>query len=165
MMVRERLHFDDNLTISRYSGRPGEVFSVKMDVPVSNVTIDKYLVYTKGDAFLKDDDGNVIVHRTAGDTTDTGEMDLVPGIYYLEAGDMDFDFYSVTKNDYTRVNRIEHRMNANDELDITTPCVLFIATGYVDVRGVGTIPAPYTLDVVTSMHVTAIDNSLIVELT
>jgi hypothetical protein len=165
MMLRNHLNDDGVMTISLYSGKPNEVFSVNITAPLDSTTIDKYLIYTAGEMTISDGLGVVLQTRSAGDTTDSVKASIDAGIVYFECGDEQLDFYSVRKTDAARVNRVEHHMVHNTEIDVISPCLLFIALGYVDVQGTGIITAPCVLNITTPTHVTAIDDSLIVELT
>ena len=165
MILRQPLHNDGILDIVKYVAKPNEVFSLSITAPITTATINKYIIYTAGTINVFNEDGELVLSRTAGDSTDSNFAALPAGIHYFECDDEKVDFYSITKVDGSRVNRKEHRLAHNTEIDIVDPCALFIATGYIDVPGLGNVLAPYVLVVTEPVHLTAIDDSFIVELT
>lgn len=164
MILRKPLYNDGVYDIVRYAARDGEVFSVALQGISSNAEINKYLVYVKGSIIVRDKDGNIVLVRNEGDTTDSSRVEIPEGIYLFEADGELSEFYSVSKMDGTAVIRKENRMQENEELQITEDSIVFLAIGTI-INGNGDdVVAPTCFSAKAGDTVMTMSQTLLIEL-
>lgn len=166
MIIRKPFFTDEDLQldIAYYAAKDGEVFSLSLRGISVNSQSDKYIVYTKGAVIMRDVNDNVIVTRTAGETTDSSVFDVEAGTYFFETdGDLS-EFYSTTKRDQSKVTRVEHRVAAEDELVFDKQTLVFLAIGSALNESGDEMTGPSCFYVTEGHAVNALTDCLIVEL-
>lgn len=164
MILRKPLYNDGVYDIVRYAARDGEVFSVALQGVSSNAEINKYLVYVKGSIIVRDKDGNIVLVRNEGDTTDSSQVEIPEGIYLFEADGELSEFYSVSKMDGSMVVRKENRIPENEELQVAEDSLVFLAIGSI-INGNGDeVVAPACFNVQAGGTIMAMSQTLLIEL-
>ena len=164
MILRKPIYNDGVYDVVRYAARDGEVFSIALRGVSSNAEINKYLVYVTGTIIVRDTEGNTVLIRNEGDTTDSSHVEIPEGVYLFEADGELSEFYSVSKMDGTAVIRKENRMQENEELQITEDSLVFLAIGTI-INGNGDeVVAPACFSAVAGDTILTTSQTLLIEL-